>query len=60
LKTTVFFESAKRMRTPRWQIGNVDSTIIALVTKLASHITAMRERIAQALGVQASQVKKAS
>ncbi len=42
-----------------WQISNITSTIIAQAPKLAPHIAAMRERIAQALGVQASQVKKA-
>ncbi len=37
-------------------IGNVDSTIVAQAPKLASHIAAMRENIARALGVQLNQV----
>ncbi|HYW58794.1 MAG TPA: 2-C-methyl-D-erythritol 2,4-cyclodiphosphate synthase [Polaromonas sp.] len=38
------------------RIGNIDSTVIAQAPKLASHIPAMRERIAQTLGLQVSQV----
>ena len=49
-------EAAKRVRAEGWQIGNVDSTVIAQAPKLAPHIEAMRERIAQALELQPSQV----
>lgn len=38
------------------RIGNIDSTVIAQAPKLASHIPAMRERIAQTLGLDASRV----
>ncbi|NBD20971.1 2-C-methyl-D-erythritol 2,4-cyclodiphosphate synthase [Aquabacterium fontiphilum] len=44
-------ETARRVRVAGWQIGNVDSTIVAQAPKMAPHITAMRERIAQALGL---------
>jgi 2-C-methyl-D-erythritol 2,4-cyclodiphosphate synthase len=49
-------EAAKRVRAAGWQIGNIDSTIIAQAPKLAPHIPAMCERIAAALGVAVSQV----
>jgi 2-C-methyl-D-erythritol 2,4-cyclodiphosphate synthase len=39
-----------------YTIGNVDSTVVAQAPKLAAHIPAMRECIANALGVQADQV----
>jgi 2-C-methyl-D-erythritol 2,4-cyclodiphosphate synthase len=49
-------ESARRVREHGWQIGNVDSTVIAQGPRLAPHIDAMRERIAQALDIAAAQV----
>jgi 2-C-methyl-D-erythritol 2,4-cyclodiphosphate synthase len=49
-------EAAKRVRAAGWQIGNIDSTIIAQAPKLAPHIAAMCERIAAALSVDVSQV----
>jgi 2-C-methyl-D-erythritol 2,4-cyclodiphosphate synthase len=49
-------EAAQRVRAAGWQIGNIDSTIIAQAPKLAPHIPAMCERIATALGVGVSQV----
>ena len=39
-----------------WQIVNIDSTIIAQAPKMAPHISAMRARLAQALGIDAAQV----
>jgi len=42
-------EAACRVREQGLQIGNVDSTVIAQAPKLAPHIDAMRQRIAQAL-----------
>ncbi len=42
-------EAALRVREQGYQIGNVDSTVIAQAPKLAPHIDAMRRRIAQAL-----------
>ena len=35
-------EAARRVRAAGWQIGNVDSTVIAQAPKLAPHIAAMR------------------
>ena len=49
-------EAARRVRAASWQIGNVDSTIIAQAPKMAPHIGAMRQRLAVALGVQVDQV----
>src|SRR3954451_14314806 len=39
-------EAARRVRAQGWQIGNVDSTVIAQAPRLGPHIDAMRERIA--------------
>ncbi|WP_425259648.1 2-C-methyl-D-erythritol 2,4-cyclodiphosphate synthase [Rubrivivax sp. RP6-9] len=44
-------EAGRRVRAAGWEIGNVDSTIVAQAPKMAPHIPAMRERIAQALGL---------
>jgi 2-C-methyl-D-erythritol 2,4-cyclodiphosphate synthase len=44
-------EAARRVRAAGWDIGNVDSTIVAQAPKMAPHIPAMRERIAAALAV---------
>lgn len=38
------------------RIGNIDSTVVAQAPRLAPHIPAMRERIAQALGLETGQV----
>ncbi len=42
-------EAARRVRERGWQIGNIDSTVIAQAPKLAPHIDAMRKRIADSL-----------
>jgi 2-C-methyl-D-erythritol 2,4-cyclodiphosphate synthase len=44
-------EVARRVREAGFQIGNVDSTVVAQAPKLGPHIPAMCERIAQALDV---------
>ena len=44
-------EAARRVRALGYSIGNVDSTIIAQAPKLAPHISAMRARIADILGI---------
>ncbi|RZL03347.1 MAG: 2-C-methyl-D-erythritol 2,4-cyclodiphosphate synthase [Rubrivivax sp.] len=44
-------EAMRRVRQAGWDVGNVDSTIVAQAPKMAPHIPAMRERIAAALGV---------
>jgi len=49
-------EIVKRIRTKGFEIGNVDSTIIAQAPKLAPYILAMRESIAHSLSVSVSQV----
>lgn len=49
-------EAARRVRGAGFEIGNVDSTVIAQAPKLAPHIAAMRQRLAQALGVALDQV----
>jgi len=49
-------EAARRVRAAGWEIGNVDSTVIAQAPKLAPHIPAMRERIAAGLGLAPGRV----
>lgn len=49
-------EAAQRVRAEGWEIGNIDSTVIAQAPKLAPHIPAMRQRIAVTLGVAVAQV----
>ena len=49
-------EAARRVRAAGWQVGNVDATVIAQAPRLAPHVPAMRQRIAQALGVALDQV----
>jgi len=49
-------EAARRVKGAGWQIGNVDSTVIAQAPRLAAHIPAMRQRIGRALGVDLDQV----
>ncbi len=49
-------EAARRVREAGFEIGNVDSTVIAQAPKLAPHIPAMVEGIARTLGVAVDQV----
>jgi 2-C-methyl-D-erythritol 4-phosphate cytidylyltransferase/2-C-methyl-D-erythritol 2,4-cyclodiphosphate synthase len=49
-------EAARRVRAAGWEIGNIDSTIVAQAPKMAPHIGAMRERLAATLGVAVDQV----
>lgn len=49
-------ETGRLLAERQLRIANIDSTVIAQAPKLASHIPAMRERIAQALGLDASRV----
>ena len=49
-------EAARRVRAAGWEIGNVDSTVIAQAPKLAPHIPAMCRRIAGTLGLAPGQV----
>ena len=49
-------ETARRVREAGFEIGNVDSTVIAQAPKLMPHMPAMRASIAKALGVEVDQV----
>ncbi len=49
-------EAARRVRERGYEIGNIDSTIVAQAPKLAPHIPAMVERIAALLDLAAGQV----
>ena len=49
-------EAAVRVRAAGFEIGNIDSTIIAQAPKLAPHIDAMRKRLAAVLGIGIDQV----
>ena len=46
-------ETARFLTAEGYRVGNIDSTVIAQAPKLASHIPAMRQRIADALGLDA-------
>ena len=54
--TVLLAEAARRVRVEGYEIGNVDSTVIAQAPKLAPYIEAMRARIAQVLGIAPGQV----
>jgi 2-C-methyl-D-erythritol 2,4-cyclodiphosphate synthase len=47
-------EAARRVREAGWEPVNVDSTIVAQAPKMAPHIAAMCERIAQVLAIAPS------
>ena len=49
-------DTARLITERGYRIGNIDSTVIAQAPKLASHIPAMCQRIADALGLDASRV----
>ena len=49
-------ETGRLVAEQGYKIANIDSTVIAQSPKLALYIPAMRANIAQALGLQASQV----
>ncbi len=48
--------TAALVREGGWQIGNVDSTVIAEAPKLAPFIDAMRKNLSEALGLEEAQV----
>lgn len=48
--------AAQRVRAAGWELVNIDSTVVAQSPRLAPHIPAMRERIAQVLGMSAQAV----
>ena len=49
-------ETARFLAERGHQFGNIDSTVIAQAPKLAPHIPAMRQRIADALGLELGRV----
>lgn len=49
-------EVARRVRAAGYEIGNIDSTVVAQAPRLAAHIPAMRLAIARVLGVDRGQV----
>jgi 2-C-methyl-D-erythritol 2,4-cyclodiphosphate synthase len=49
-------EALRRVAAQGYQIGNIDSTIIAQAPKMMPHIPAMRARIAAALGLALEQI----
>ena len=49
-------EAARRVREAGWEIGNIDSTVVAQAPRLAPHLPGMTERIAQAVQVAPGQV----
>ena len=49
-------EVGKRLRENGWQVVNLDSTIVAQAPKLAPYREAMRRNLAEALGIDVSQV----
>ena len=52
----LLIETARLVAVNGYKIGNIDSTVIAQAPKLASHIPAMRQRIADALGLESGRV----
>lgn len=46
----------KQVHGDGWQVGNLDTTVIAQAPRLAPHIEAMRTRLAQLLQVEPNQV----
>ena len=49
-------EAARRVRAQGYEIGNIDSTVVAQAPRLAAHIPAMRSRMAGALALAVGQV----
>ena len=45
-----------RLAAEGWAVGNVDATVVLQRPKLRPHVDAMRERLAEALGVALGQV----
>jgi 2-C-methyl-D-erythritol 2,4-cyclodiphosphate synthase len=49
-------EAARRVRAKGFEIGNVDSTVVAQAPKLMPHIQAMRQHIASFLSIDEDQI----
>jgi 2-C-methyl-D-erythritol 2,4-cyclodiphosphate synthase len=54
--TVLLAEAAARVRAAGYEIGNIDSTVIAQAPKLAPHMPAIVETVARTLGLLPSQV----
>jgi 2-C-methyl-D-erythritol 2,4-cyclodiphosphate synthase len=53
---TLLSATAALLRDHGWQVGNVDSVVVAQQPRLAAHLRTMASRLAQVLGVEADQV----
>ena len=49
-------EAARRVRAAGFEIGNIDSTIVAQAPKMAPHIEAMRARLSAVLAIAPEQI----
>jgi 2-C-methyl-D-erythritol 4-phosphate cytidylyltransferase/2-C-methyl-D-erythritol 2,4-cyclodiphosphate synthase len=49
-------EVARKVRDEGWTVGNLDLVVVAQEPRLAPHLQGMRERVAEALGVNANVV----
>ncbi len=49
--TVILSKVAERLRCKGWEILNTDVTVIAEAPKLMAHISAMRERLAEVMGI---------
>lgn len=49
-------EAARRVRAAGFEVGNIDSTVVAQAPRLAPHIPGMRVAIARAVGVAEGRV----
>ncbi|MDH0866252.1 2-C-methyl-D-erythritol 2,4-cyclodiphosphate synthase [Mitsuaria sp. GD03876] len=49
-------EAYQRVKGLNWVIGNIDTTIVAQQPKMAPHIPAMRQRLAEVLGIDPGQI----
>ena len=49
-------EAVRRVRAKGFEIGNVDSTVVAQAPKLMPHIQAMRQHIASILSIDVDQI----
>ena len=52
----LLIQTGKLIRDRGWQIGNIDSTIIAQAPKMAPHISQMIEHLSKALQVGSEQI----
>lgn len=49
-------EVVERCNSSGYAVGNVDTTIVAETPKLNSHVHAMKESLAEAIGIQANRI----